>query len=110
VNEDGMTIRSVDDYCVDGTLHQLIMDEERAEQICSKCGLIIEDHIISMAYSGERAFSKAERQKRQTHGSPVNPLIPDLQMATMIDKRAPMPESLRKPLNGIAVTLGNNAI
>ncbi len=96
VNEDGKTIRSVDDYCIDGGLHQLIMDEERAEQICSKCGLIIEDHIISMAYSGERAFSKAERQKRQTHGSPVNPLIPDLQMATMIDKRAPMPESLRK--------------
>lgn len=96
VNEDGMAIRSVDDYCVDGKLHELIMDEERAEQICSKCGLIVDDHMISMEYSGERAFSKAERQKRQTHGSPVNPLIPDLQMATMIDKRAPMPESLRK--------------
>ncbi|WP_457557100.1 transcription initiation factor IIB [Candidatus Harpocratesius sp.] len=98
VNEDGLLIRSVDEYCIDGTLHDPIIDEERAEEICSKCGLIMDDHMISMEYSGERAFSKAERQRRQTHGSPVNPLIPDLQMATMIDKRATMPDNLRKAI------------
>lgn len=95
-NEAGTLVYSADDYCVDGTLHEIIFDQERSERLCSKCGLIIQERIISMAYSGSRAFSKAEQDKRQTHGSPVNPLIPDLQMATMIDKKAPMPEVLRK--------------
>ncbi|MHA1888186.1 MAG: hypothetical protein DRO88_04245 [Promethearchaeia archaeon] len=96
INEEGQIIRTIDEYCIDGTLHDPIIDEEHAEEVCSKCGIILRDRMISMEYSGERAFSKAERERRQTHGSPVNPLIPDLQMATMIDKHASMPENLRK--------------
>ncbi len=95
-NEAGTLVNNADDYCINGKRHEIIFDQERSEKICSNCGLIIQERIISMAYSGSRAFSKAEQDKRQTHGSPVNPLIPDLQMATMIDKKAPMPEVLRK--------------
>jgi len=49
-----------------------------------------------MEYSGQRAFSSEEREKRDQYGSPINPLMPDIGMATMIDKRAPMSEELKK--------------
>jgi transcription initiation factor TFIIB len=93
---EGLLIRSVEDYCIDGNPHEIIYDEGRAEIICSKCGMVQSERMISVEFSGERAFSKDEQEKRQTHGSPMNPLIPDMQLATMIDKRATMPEGLRK--------------
>ncbi|MHA1585508.1 MAG: hypothetical protein ACTSWL_09645, partial [Promethearchaeota archaeon] len=95
-NEHGFYVKSAEDYCIDGKEHDPIHDDERAEIICSKCGLVMSERMINIELSGSRAFSKAEQDKRQTHGSPVNPLIPDLQMATMIDKRAHMSEGLRK--------------
>jgi transcription initiation factor TFIIB len=95
-NEDGVEIKSVEDFCLAGGLHSIIHDEERAEDICGKCGLVMSERMISMAHSGTRSFSSEERNKRDHHGSPINALIPDIQMATMIDKRGPMSESLRK--------------
>ena len=95
-NEDGKYIHSMEDFCVDGKGHFAIFDENRAERICSKCGLVLSERMISLELSGQRAFSTEERDKREQHGSPVSALIPDIQMATMIDKRAPMSEGLRK--------------
>ena len=95
-NEFGLEKRNVEDFCIDGNLHEPIIDNEKAEIICAKCGLVLSERMISMEKSGQRAFSTEERNKREQHGSPINPLMPDMQLSTMIDKRAPMPEVLRK--------------
>ncbi len=95
-NEDGELIRSAEDFCIDGGEHQEIADPERGEKICAKCGLVLSERNISMEYSGQRAFSSEEREKRDQYGSPINPLMPDIGMATMIDKRGPMSEELKK--------------
>lgn len=95
-NEFGLDKRTKEDFCIDGSLHVPIIDNEKAESICSKCGLVLSERMISMEKSGQRAFSTEERNKREQHGSPINPLMPDLQLSTMIDKRAAMPEPLRK--------------
>jgi transcription initiation factor TFIIB len=95
-NEYGLEKRNVEDFCYDGNLHRPIIDNEKAEIICAKCGLVLSERMISMEKSGQRAFSTEERNKREQHGSPINPLMPDMQLSTMIDKRAPMPEPLRK--------------
>jgi transcription initiation factor TFIIB len=95
-NEKGQLVQSAEDFCIDGGIHESIFDGERAERVCAKCGLVLSERMISIEFSGTRAFSKAEQDKRSTHGSPINPLVPDIQMATMIDKKAVMSESLRK--------------
>jgi transcription initiation factor TFIIB len=95
-NEDGNEIRTADDFCIDGGDHELIKDEERGERICSKCGLVFSERMISMELSGQRAFSSEERSKREQHGSPINALTPDIGMTTMIDKHAPMSLELKK--------------
>ncbi|MHA1719770.1 MAG: transcription initiation factor IIB [Promethearchaeota archaeon] len=95
-NELGLEKLNPDDFCIDGKLHEPIIDSEKAEMICAKCGLILSERMISMENSGQRAFSTEERNKREQHGSPMNPLMPDMQLSTMIDKRATMPENLRK--------------
>ncbi len=95
-NEFGLEKLNQDDFCLDGKLHQPILDSKKAESICAKCGLVLSERMISMENSGQRAFSTEERNKREQHGSPMNPLMPDMQLSTMIDKRAPMPEVLRK--------------
>ena len=95
-NEYGREKLNLDDFCIDGKLHEPILDSKKAESICAKCGLVLSERMISMENSGQRAFSTEERNKREQHGSPMNPLMPDMQLSTMIDKRAPMPEVLRK--------------
>jgi len=88
---------SLIEYTDDGVKNEFgIIDNEKAEIICGKCGLVLSERMISMEKSGQRAFSTEERNKREQHGSPINPLMPDMQLSTMIDKRAPMPEPLRK--------------
>ncbi len=95
-NEDGEIIHSFQDICdADGDLHEPIFDEDRAETICSKCGLVLKERMVATGL-GPRTFSADERDKKERHGSPITPLLPDLQMATMIDKKERMSPRLRK--------------
>ncbi len=95
-NEDGQIIHSHKEICPqDGGLHQPIYDEGRAETICNKCGLVMNERMVSYGF-GPRTFNAEERRKKEQHGSPITPLLPDLQMATMINKSEKMSPRLRK--------------
>ncbi len=95
-NEDGQLIQAQQDICpADGGLHEPIYDEDRAETICRKCGLVINERMVATGF-GPRTFNAEERRKKERHGSPITPLLPDLQMATMIDKSEKMSPRLRK--------------
>ena len=60
-------------------------DSTRGEFTCMNCGLVISDHIIDLELSGRRSFSAEEKAKRETKGSPMNALMPDIGLSTVID-------------------------
>ena len=62
-----------------------LYDSSRGEFTCMNCGLVISDHIIDSELSGRRSFSAEEKAKRETKGSPINALMPDIGLSTVID-------------------------
>jgi transcription initiation factor TFIIB len=65
-----------------GSKH-LTRDEYRAELICDKCGLVIEDDLID--YGPEwRAFDSEQREKRARTGPPTTIMIHDKGLSTTI--------------------------
>lgn len=60
-------------------------DSARGEYTCTECGFVISDHVIDKELSGRRAFSQEERNKRETKGAPISPLMPDIGLSTIID-------------------------
>ncbi len=62
-----------------------LYDTTRGEFTCANCGLVLSDHIIDSELSGRRSFSAEEKAKRETKGSPMNALMPDIGLSTVID-------------------------
>jgi len=60
--------------------------QEKGEVVCSQCGLVINERILDISHSGKRAFTKQEKEKRETTGSPISILLPDMGLSTIIDK------------------------
>ena len=59
---------------------------EKGEIVCSQCGLVVNERILDISHSGKRAFTKQEKEKRETTGSPISILLPDMGLSTIIDK------------------------
>src|SRR6056297_2783405 len=66
-------------------IHCPILDEERGQIVCSKCGVVLEDKVLYTSH-GARAYGQEERNNKTHHGVPINPLLPDIQMATIVKK------------------------
>jgi transcription initiation factor TFIIB len=60
--------------------------QEKGEIVCSQCGLVINERILDISHSGKRAFTKQEKEKRESTGSPISILLPDMGLSTIIDK------------------------
>ncbi|MHA1860754.1 MAG: transcription initiation factor IIB, partial [Candidatus Ranarchaeia archaeon] len=65
---------------------KLVRDYERAELICTYCGLVIHDHIMDLGPEW-RAFDHEQRDKRVRVGAPMTYTIHDKGLSTMIDWR-----------------------
>ena len=63
--------------------HEYIYDERTAERKCQKCGLVEEERMV-LQNKAPRIFGEQEKKNKQNHGPPINPLIPDIQMATYV--------------------------
>ncbi|BDH79116.1 transcription initiation factor IIB [Methanothermobacter tenebrarum] len=61
-------------------------DYERAEIVCGKCGLVIDDNLLDMGPEW-RAFDHEQRDKRTRVGAPLTYTIHDKGLSTMIDWR-----------------------
>ena len=70
-------------YCIECGSTDFICDDTRGEVICSKCGLVIEEHIVDMGPEW-RSYNPEERKKRSRVGSPTNYSIHDKGLSTMI--------------------------
>lgn len=58
-------------------------DQSRAEVVCNKCGLVLDEDLID--YSPEwRAYNKEQRDKKSRTGAPMTPLLHDKGLSTNI--------------------------
>jgi len=60
---------------------------EKGEDVCSQCGLIINERQVDYAHSGKRAYTNQERNNREQTGAPISILLPDMGLSTVIDKQ-----------------------
>ncbi|MBN1216753.1 MAG: transcription initiation factor IIB [Candidatus Lokiarchaeota archaeon] len=65
---------------------KIIPIQEKGENVCSQCGLVVSERIVDVAHSGKRAFTKNEKERRERTGSPISILLPDMGLSTIIDK------------------------
>lgn len=61
---------------------------ERGEVVCEECGLVVDERSLDTAHNDKRAFTAQERKNRERTGSPISSLMPDIGMATVMDKRS----------------------
>ncbi|MHA1585144.1 MAG: transcription initiation factor IIB [Promethearchaeota archaeon] len=82
--------------CPDCHSMNVIIDHARGENICANCGLVISEHMIDRSREGRRSFSMDEKSKRDHTGSPVNSLLPDLGLTTIIDKNGQLSQRMKR--------------
>ena len=64
----------------------IVLISEKGEDVCSQCGLIINEKEIDVENSGRRAFTQNEKNKIGNYGWPISPLVADLEICTKINK------------------------
>ncbi|MHA1264119.1 MAG: transcription initiation factor IIB [Candidatus Helarchaeota archaeon] len=77
--------KNEDFLCPECHSHEIIQDYERAELICSACGLVIMESIIDMGRSGKRAYTSEEKKAREHRGAPLTPMLSNYGLTTKIE-------------------------
>ena len=72
--------------CPECKSKSLVQDYDRAEIVCSNCGLVIEEGILDMGPEW-RAFDSEQRDERERTGAPMTYMIHDKGLSTEIDWR-----------------------
>ena len=75
--------------CPECGSEELIGDYERAEVVCARCGLVIDENLVDMGPEW-RAFDHEQRDKRTRVGAPITYTIHDKGLSTMIETRISM--------------------
>ncbi len=71
--------------CPECQSNDVVSDEQRGERVCSRCGLVIQDHVVNPE-NERRSFTQEERDKRSRTGAPVTNLSVDMGLTTVIGK------------------------
>lgn len=81
-------ILSAEEYapCPDCQSTQRIFDNQRAEVVCARCGLVLDENLIDSGPEW-RAFDHEQRDRRTRVGAPSTPTISDRGLSTDIDWR-----------------------
>lgn len=93
-----ITKTSPQEECPSGGNHHLVIQEQKGEQVCDKCGLVFTEKMINVQNSTLRFFSSEEKKNKSIRGSPIKPLTPDIKLTTYIDKKGNIPSNLRRAL------------
>jgi transcription initiation factor TFIIB len=64
----------------------IVLISEKGEDVCSQCGLVINEKEIDVKNSGRRTFTQDEKNKIKNYGWPISPLVADLEICTKINK------------------------
>jgi len=65
----------------------IIFIEEKGENVCGQCGLIINERLVDNSRSGKRAYTNQEKNNREQTGAPISIFLPDMGLSTVIDKQ-----------------------
>ncbi len=76
-------IEDADRQCPECGSLDLQRDDRRAELVCNRCGLVLEEDIVDQGPEW-RDFNTYERYGSSRVGSPANPMIPDKGLSTEI--------------------------
>jgi len=79
VGEEGVT-------CPECGSQNIIRDYERAELVCSACGLILMASIIDPSQTDKRAYTPEERDSREHIGAPLSSMLTNYGLTTKIDR------------------------
>ncbi len=66
----------------------IIRDWERAELVCSQCGLVLRESIIDNNHTGRRAYTSEEKDAREHRGAPLSSMLPNFGLTTKIDNNS----------------------
>ncbi|MFX0076338.1 MAG: transcription initiation factor IIB family protein [Candidatus Hermodarchaeota archaeon] len=58
------------------------------EDVCSQCGLVINERSVDVNHSDKRAYTSQEKKQREHTGAPISSLLPDIGLTTVIDKKS----------------------
>ena len=64
----------------------IVLISEKGEDVCSQCGLVINEKEIDVKNNGRRAFTQSEKDKIENYGWPISPLVADLEICTKINE------------------------
>ena len=81
------TIEKEVEVCPDCGSDNIIRDYERAEMVCSACGLVLQASMIDTSQADKRAYTSEERNAREHTGAPLSSMLPNYGLTTKIDKR-----------------------
>ncbi|WP_295601972.1 transcription initiation factor IIB [uncultured Methanobrevibacter sp.] len=74
--------------CPECGSEELIGDYERAEVVCARCGLVIDENLVDMGPEW-RAFDHEQRDKRTRVGAPITYTIHDKGLSTIYGRDIP---------------------
>ena len=84
--QNSIHVRDEENVCPECGCENLSFDHERAEIVCERCGLVVDDSIMDMGPEW-RAFDHEQRDKRVRVGAPASNAIHDKGLPTVIDWR-----------------------
>ncbi|KYK31969.1 MAG: transcription initiation factor IIB [Theionarchaea archaeon] len=76
----------MNDQCPECGSQNLLHDYDRAEVVCSECGLVVRETLLDLGPEW-RAFDSEQRDKRERTGAPMTYMIHDKGLSTDIDWR-----------------------
>ena len=86
-NNDAVAAKHADvARCPDCGSIDIVHDPQRAELICTGCGMVLSEALIDHR-PGVRAFTPEEKAKRCTTGLPLSQMLPDLGLSTQMSAR-----------------------
>jgi transcription initiation factor TFIIB len=75
------------EICPECGSNTIIRDYERAELVCSACGLVLQVSMIDTSQADKRAYTSEERNAREHTGAPLSSMLPNYGLTTKIDRR-----------------------
>jgi transcription initiation factor TFIIB len=86
-NTDLSECLSEETKCPECGSYDIVHDYQRAELICSACGLVLMDSIVDTSRGDRRAYTNEEKETREHTGAPLSSMLTNYGLTTKIDKR-----------------------
>jgi len=74
----------------------IIWSKEKGETVCGQCGLIDTERELDLSHEERRTYSKSEKFAKTRTGNPISPILPDISLCTLIDRKKILNPDLKR--------------